>query len=145
AADKIAHSRGFPEEIQDPVVVLDLDHQIARVELAFLDHAFAAAHLGDFFHRDDDLAEEILQAFDLDAAFDGFLDGFFPPALHLDHVPLLVIRHGRCGRRLRGHTLLRFFAGAEVGSFFSHADTFYHGYHGVFSDALSCSARTSTR
>src|SRR5262249_11383055 len=81
----------------------------------------------------------------LDAALDGFLDRFFPAALHLDHIPFLVIRHRGRSRCLRRHIPCRRFRGAEVCGFFSHADTFYHSYHGVFSDALSCSARTSTR
>src|SRR5262249_36788453 len=75
AADEVAHAGGLAEQIENPVVVLDVDHQIARVALALLDDALAVAHLGDALDRDDDLAEVLLQAFDLDAAFDGVLDG----------------------------------------------------------------------
>src|SRR5262249_4458305 len=70
AADKVPHSRGVSKQIKDAIVVLDLDHQVSGIELALAHHAFAVAHLGYFFHGNDDLAETLLETFDLDFALD---------------------------------------------------------------------------
>src|SRR5207248_3177812 len=90
AADEIAHAGGFPEEVEDTVIVFDFHHQVARIELALAHDSFAVAHLRHFFNRNDDLTEKLLQPFNLDAAFDRLLDRLFPTALHFDDVPTFV-------------------------------------------------------
>ena len=100
-ADEIADARGLAEQVEDAVVELDLDHQVAGDTSCARDHALAVAQLGDLLDRDDDLAEELFEPLDLDAAFDGLLDRFLAAALDLDDVPVLVVRDGGFRRRVR--------------------------------------------
>ncbi len=101
AAHEIADAGGLTKQIEDPIVVFHLDHQISGIQLAFLLDALAVAHLGDALHRDDDLAVILFQPLDLDAAFDGFLDRFLAAALHLDDIPVFIARRRPDRRRFR--------------------------------------------
>src|SRR5437660_611089 len=83
----VADAAGFAEQVENPIIVFDVDHQITRIALAFLDDALAVAHLGDPLDRNDDLPEVVAEALDLDAALDGVLDGLFAAALDLDDIP----------------------------------------------------------
>src|SRR4029079_16746938 len=49
-----------------------------------------------------DAAEELLEALDLDLAFDGSLNGFLAAGLHLDDVPLAAGRRVGFGRFFGG-------------------------------------------
>src|SRR5262249_20099375 len=92
-----ADTRRLPEEIKDAIIVIDLDHEIARVKLSLANDSFAAPHLCDAFDRNDDLAELVVQPFDFHPSLDCLFDRFFAAALHFHHIPFL----GTCAGRLR--------------------------------------------
>src|SRR5207253_10204452 len=112
-AHEVAHAARLAEEVDDSVIVLDVDHQIARIALALLDDALAVAHLGNTLYRDDDLSEEVLESFDLDAALDGVLDGLFAAALDFDDIPFIVVVRRR-RRRLLWCVWRRLWRGSAV-------------------------------
>src|SRR5262249_48317132 len=104
---EIADAGSLPEEIENSVVIFHFDHQIPRIKLAFANHAFAAAHLGDALHGYDDLTEIVLEAFNLPSPLDSLFNRLFASALYLHHVPPFIARTrgrglvGLGGRRLR--------------------------------------------
>jgi hypothetical protein len=100
---EIANPRRLSKEIENSIIIFHFDHQVARVQLALAHHAFAVAHFGNAFDRDNDLAEVLFQTLNLDSAFDSFLDGFLAAALNLHHVPALVA-WSRC--RLAGRLII---------------------------------------
>src|SRR5262249_24479220 len=87
ASNKITHARGISKEIENPVVVFSLCHQITRIKLLFPGVTLAVLHLGHTLNRDDDLTVEFFQSFDLDLALNGFLDRILSTTLDLDDIP----------------------------------------------------------
>src|SRR5438270_1141030 len=93
-AHEVPDAGGLAEKVEDPIIVLYLDHEIARIEFALAHDPFAVAHLRHLFDGDDDLTKVFLEPLDLHAALNGLLDRLFPATLDLDHVPAFVILAG---------------------------------------------------
>src|SRR5260370_716726 len=86
AAHEVAHPGRLAEQVEDAVVVLDLGHEVAGVELGLLGHPLPFPHLAVRLGRDEDLPDEGLHAPDLAPPLDGLLDGLLAAALDLDDV-----------------------------------------------------------
>src|SRR5262249_6122166 len=90
AAHEIPDAGRLTEQVEDPVVVLDLHHWITRIELPLANHPLAVSHFRHAFDGNDDLAELSVQSFNLDTPLDRVLDRFLSPALDFHDVPSLV-------------------------------------------------------
>src|SRR5262249_29423071 len=82
APREVADAGRLAEQVQDAVVELHLGHDVAGVELLLLGDPLALLDLDHLLRRDEDLAEVLLQALDLDLALDGFLDRLLAARLH---------------------------------------------------------------
>ena len=70
-ADKAHHARGVLDQVPSPFIHLHLDQYIAREEFTLTLALLAIAHFDDFFGRDQDLAETVFHASQLDALDEG--------------------------------------------------------------------------
>ena len=91
-AGEVADARRLAD--QEPRVVVDLhvDDQVARIELPLDDPLLPALELRDFFRRHDHLAEIVSQSGDGHPPQQPFADRLLAVALHLEDVPIHLVR-----------------------------------------------------
>src|SRR5690606_20711294 len=86
-AQEARYAVGILHQVPSVVGEFHLDQHIARENTALRNGLFAALDLDDFFRRNKDTAEFVLQACTLDAFQQRLVHTFFHARIHMDDVP----------------------------------------------------------
>src|SRR5437764_9549670 len=89
-ADEAGDLRRVLHQVPRPVVQLHLHQDVAGEELALRGALLALHHLDDVLHRDEDVAEVLLETVLLDLLLEALLRLVLEARVRVDHVPLLV-------------------------------------------------------